>query len=421
MAHDFVVDGEFDAGEFSTHVRNGVASAVIQPDGTFQYWSPWDSDAVWVFDAGGKRWAVLWKYKPIGYTNTIAIAVSSDNGATWSLCDSANAPLVSTVGPAPVRCDHSRPSSSATSITFAIRQDDGTYEDGGIWYYRICLGDFSLTTQTFGATYGAFEAAIGTFSYQQFAKRPDGTFIMVYQAWDAGTAAYLLRYRVWDGAWTQYDTAISLGNNANNIITHLAVDSAGRSHVLYVVAGSTYYLQIGADNSAASPEDISSSISGTLVRGNLAVSSDGKLIVPLLVLGTGFPVGILVGTPLSAPVFTAETISPSVNLADFLDRAWIQESDGRIAVYWPGSPEVGNLHIYKSIRSADGTWSEAEDVWNLPANPPDTTPPTTLCTNVYGLIVLPAAVASVARGWAVIGRGPASVKLGTGQGYAHCS
>jgi hypothetical protein len=407
MAQDFLLEGDFDTGDFVVQLREGAISIVREED-IFCYQSPLEDGAFWVFDASGKRYAVLWKYQGSGVGNSAQAASSSDNGASWIVQDEANGPAASTYGASPVSVDHMRPASSATKLTVGARQQDTAYTDGDGYHEPFRLYDFDFAAQTWGAAYAEFymlRPAVVLMS-----SRPDGSILIVYREWNVAAGEYRLCYSIWNGtSWTHYDSGEWLPTAGAR---SLVVDDDGRAHVFF----NSQYVQIAADGTFGTPEDLTTLFGSAWPMGNLMVSSGGELLVPAMTSG----MGMIRGYPLASPSWDWEEITDSVGFYDWRSGWVTQEADGRIAIYW-NSPDGSDQRTYKAVRNAEDDWQAKELMWDSGDTPPQTSPPASSCSAVYAIIVLPAAAAPAAsRGWAVISRGIAGVNLSGAGGYGHC-
>ena len=232
----------------------------------------------------------------------IFVYQSVNQGASWASLDTANGPTRTDLTPgAGFFYD------SAQTIIVAWTPDAGPLVGH---HGALNLKNFNLNAGTWGATYGTAGAPL-VWTVAQAYQRPDGSILVLATPnFAAGAVNGCTAYVFAAGAWSSFavDTNLPGGFLSTGNISS-CMDSTGRIHVVMLAdngvtrewcyqlvntnntLGTSAVLQVGAPNLPGAAAAVQPNISGNnFVFG---IVSDNGL----------YP-SIIVGTPLSAPVFT---------------------------------------------------------------------------------------------------------------------
>ncbi len=186
----------------------------------------------------------------------------------------------------------------------------------------------------------------------------DGTFLSIYERIAGG-----LRYeRFSSGSWSLPVTAFTAAVNTAQIYG-LVGDSSNTGHFVYSLSGTGNYRTLTSGGSVSSATVLPAGVG--VNSGPMELWND-RLIVPFV----GNPPGILVGTPVAAPVWSSVAITPAVGAGTF---TMVQIIDAtHLAVFWDTvSTQQWNYSIYDG--ATFGPLVFYYDATNLP--PPGGYPP----------------------------------------------
>ncbi len=265
-----------------------------------------------VVSFGGALYQVLqWDGTPFpGGVGSINVLKSTDSGLTWAPLDAANSPTRNAIQPEPMA---------------------GVFYDGA-GKYTVCatLGsvlaasaqplyfqDFDLTTGLWSAAYGT-AGAPNRYGVNQVQLRSDGSLLVItISALSGGGASALSADVFLGGAWSAFSVTAGLpvGWTTNAMSSTVYDPLTGTIHMFSIAfsAGPVkhqYYQQLLLTNSVAGFQDLTGFYSNCTAMGNPVII--GNTICwgcadTAITFGT-----IVVGTPLSAPVFTVAP-APGVN------------------------------------------------------------------------------------------------------------
>jgi len=286
---------------------DNIGSYSMAPNG--YGWAQQNSPFVY----NGKLYMVLYRATnaPAANDFSINVFVSSDKGSTWAALDAAHAPVRGTAG--------------ATG---------GCYFDGGhtvtvAWTDGSQLGatgtihlqDFDLSAGVWGAAYGAAGSPVVNL-VDQIYKRPDGSLIALFNRTFAagrvqGLSAAVFSAGAW-GAAFPIDSNITAGNVSDSRAATV-MDASGNLYVFTrctdTATFSTHFWSfqiVNADNSLGASHNFATTDLDATVNGNGNPVLIGNQVVfgAMTPLTGGQAAVVVVGTPLSAPVFT---ISPGID------------------------------------------------------------------------------------------------------------
>jgi len=270
-------------------------------------------DFAYCFDLLGARWMCLHAIPidPFGAAlPKLTVFRSDDGGATWTAQDFGNGPAIALDFEASWDVGFV---AGANSIRVAYATDDNGYnnEDGNLMR-EMLLCDFDFESATWGTPFGQF-FGVETRDYL-LSKRTDGSYVLVstqYVSIVDGYAGWRLVASVYsEGAWTHYNPTPEEDFAALPLL-NLCVDSVGRSHVIFgkslEVMWDVKYTQIASDGTFSAPGSLVNAITPRPSR--LAVN--GAVLNFALMADTEEdpPLAMWTGTPLSAPVWSSDTIS----------------------------------------------------------------------------------------------------------------
>jgi hypothetical protein len=232
-------------------------------------------------------------------TSQLFVWKSTDGGLTWAALDALNGPVNGAGNNGPAWFS---PCYDGASLIHVALQDWASNS--------VLLCDFDLVSETWGAVYGAGGPSTENYPYtnkmQAFA-RPGGAVLVVYEVEVAGPAQHC-RAAEWTGlAWLPFfslETNMPVGT-VNSYNPQSIIDASGAVHV--VMACNTL-LQSVAFYQKISPSNALTTFSTILTDADFVDfnSFHGLCETPnALVLGNldlAQNVGVLLGTPASAPV-----------------------------------------------------------------------------------------------------------------------
>jgi hypothetical protein len=334
---------------------------------------------------------------------------SVDNGATWVRQDQAHAPAL--LAPSAPYWD-----GSSSTVTILAISHSPTVSAA---LTEVCLVDFDMSTGLFGTPYAVADwfvspsGANGTgpqawVLHPSVFKLASGTLRVVYTYWywdvgsptHFGSTVYLAQVYFRDFAGTSWSPPTLLpADNTGTWGAQTDLQACVQDgDVLHVVLGDkdlsgnyavsngadSNYVQIAADGSFSSPIDLHTLIEGVFSNSllfsncNTLVISGNNVLIPCWVDNGGTnSIGVLIGTPKSAPSFTYVNIATGPTP---LDGFALAPQDLKIAhigstdiVAWVGlsSTTFNQSLAYQSTSSDQGaTWSSPTQIFNL-----DTTPP----------------------------------------------
>lgn len=236
-----------------------------------------------------------------GGEGSVNVFRSTDGGLHWNILDGANSPVHSAHGDATggVYYDGANTITIASTVGSVISTAVGP----------ILLQDFDLVSGTWGAVYGAGSGNV--YQTNQIYKRSDGSILVI--AVDAISPERLEAYVFSGGAWSHFSLASLLpGGWVSNGLSSTVYDSiTGTIHMFGIafVGGVTkkqYYQQILLGNTVAGFQDLTGVYLAAAAMGNPIIVG-GKLCWGVVDAANTFAT-ILVGSPLSAPVFS---VAPS--------------------------------------------------------------------------------------------------------------
>jgi hypothetical protein len=326
---------------------------------------------------------------------------STDGGATWTQQDHAHAPLLWL--PAAPYWD----GVSSTVTLFAIAREPSS--PGPATRTAVSLVDFSMASGTFGAPYGAanFDVApsgatsgapSADLRHASLFKLSNGTLRVVYTFWYTDTFVThggisssqqaQVYYRDFAaGAWGAR-VVIPSQTTDWNILNDVsaAVQDGDVIHVVYglqsiLSTGSPnfyfsgcWYLQIALAGTFSTPVSLDALMEadGTTLWGvNTGIVSGNRLLVAVVKRSGGTPtVGVLIGTPKSAPVFSYVAIAAAPEGA--VDIKMLHQA-GKDTFAWITTNAVtsnSSLIYQASSRDAGATWTNPTLLLSLDATPP---------------------------------------------------
>jgi hypothetical protein len=293
--------------------------------------------------------------------NGSGIYKSTDGGNTWVLMDGSNGPLAATGSPVHDAANDKIVCGLVTN-TFPVSQQ------------TTFLQDFDLSTDSWGAPYATSGPVAQTEVAYTFL-RPDTSLVIVYDLGSGNNPGGTTRLRaaVWNGAaWSSsidVGAAILPAQASGNILVDGcagAMDPAGVVHLAFGDNSATdfAYQQLLTDNSLGQSDTftaVSLGLSGNSFR-NMAVFND-HLYITLPANSFTNP-SVLIGTPVSAPVWSQLSPSNMAQSAGFLNRGLAIQADAS-TLYWMISffTAGGNFVAYQLWTSADdgATWAVAPD------------------------------------------------------------
>ena len=410
----------------------------IRWDDWFWVWATWgvsESPSIGPFRSGSNLYICM---RDSPYTLYFTIYKSTDSGATWtsvySFDDFSNYTTATQKG--------------AEEKLRIVRMGATTCE---IYEFDMADDSMTLIDETWNPGDPNPYYFFPFWSYYNPVTAEDQAYYLV----DNGgiRELWVRRYRAaaWQDAQKIRD---AIAGNVNWRVGVVA-DSNGITHVFACAfptfASTLGYQPILADGSLGTPQaSIFSSLAGSLNLGRPCIIND---TVALTINGLG---KVVAGTPLSAPVFSNFGVGTGYPVTDLQvcgERAdHLPATDGRLwwlQIYETGWARVNKVWscTYDGTTLGDAQLIHDEDAYqSYPAiDPADQwlnyiTPPVLLASGRWGftaLMVVPAlegggeeegtvywewqqAVAASSRGWAVIGRGIAGVKLSGAGGYGHC-
>jgi hypothetical protein len=327
---------------------------------------------------------------------------STDGGLTWVQQDHAHAPQMWIAGGL-----YWDGSVSVVTILSFLRM-------GGSQRTVAFLVDFDMSTGLFGATYGTLDfnvvpsgvTGLDTDAFIKHAhlfKLSNGSFRVVYTDYFAeffpNNEQAQVSYRDFNGSsWSAPvllpgDNTIRWGDQTDvevavqdGDVIHVVLGYADISSNPDVINGHhSQYVQIAADGSFSTPLDLHSVLltalgASTLFENcNTAVLSGNNILIPVWTDNGGADaVGVLVGTPKSAPSFTYVPVGSfaSSGLNDLV----FAPADLKIAhigtqdvVAWVGINSGTNnaSFVYQSASSDHGaTWTSPAQILSLDSTPP---------------------------------------------------
>jgi hypothetical protein len=303
---------------------------------------------------------------PPGASSTVY--KSTNGGTTWVEADSANYP-VSAVGAAVY---------DSANNQFIVALCPTSY-DPSSYPAAMYLKTFNLTTETWGADFaspGPMQSGVGSVF-----KRPDGSIVVIYASGvTPPTGETTLRAAVWNG--TVWSASIDLGVAllptvpSGYVYAHgSAMDSTGVIHIVMSGNGSLHnaYQQLLTNNTLGNSfiftgaTNISSTSDGL---GNMTIQNN-SIFVPFM-RSNGYENAVLIGTPLSAPVWS-QVVPSALNIPTgtgfYLGNAPGSIGTDGTALYWEINYTInGGFHnnsylndytIYKLATSCDNgaTWA----------------------------------------------------------------
>ncbi len=237
---------------------------------------------------------------------------SSDNGATWADLDFANSPQTS-AQPAP-----NPPSNGSCLFDDVLQLLTVAYNaadvSGGI-NVAIKLRDFDLVTETWGADYATVGAPT-CFGCNQLFRRSDGSVVFLHNTNPpspnvTGLTASVFAAGVWSsfavdtniGATTSNSGSSAVMDPATDII-HVFLTTKGAGNINFVT-----YQQILPDNSLGPFFNFTNEFANLGTTGAIVEAMGNPIIVGDQILWGQVPTdgtvpSIMVGTPLSAPVWS---------------------------------------------------------------------------------------------------------------------
>jgi hypothetical protein len=309
----------------------------------------------WLIGIGSALYLFQTQHGSLGIVNPSAVYKSTDGGNTWIELDGADRPVAE--GAAVYDPIGNRFICALTVAVFPVTSP-------------IFLQDFNLGTETWGAAY-ATSGGPGTVGVFQVFLRPDGT-IAVFFAGDTPPpiGETTLRGAIWDGAtWSSSidvgTAALAFGGTFASSVCACMEPISGVIHLAFAsknAAGSPstadyFYQQFKADNSlGASNHFTAASLGLSLIFANIVLF--GSSLVISFAANSRADNSVIVGTPLSAPVWTQTTPAALSGLGSIGTSGMIV-SDGT-TLYW--MVNFGFPAAYKLATSPDGsTWTVVPD------------------------------------------------------------
>jgi hypothetical protein len=262
----------------------GQGAPVIVFQGALYQVLQWDGGA---FPAGG---------------GSINVFKSTDQGQTWTILDYAHSPNDRTDGTpcAGVWFDGAHTLTIADTAGSPITPATSA----------IVLYDFNLLTGTWGAAYGAGSTAV--YSISQFFKRSDGSVVVI--ALDSATGSSIMANVLASGVWSQVSLTTGLpggwvANGSSSAVIDPATDTIHMFGFALVggVTHKSYYQQFTLANAVAGFQDLTAVFFPQPAAMGSPLILSGNLLWGVVDTTKTFAT-ILLGTPLSAPVFT---VAPS--------------------------------------------------------------------------------------------------------------
>ena len=323
-------------------------------------------------------------YPPPGYGIGLMQAIiyahkSTDGGATWTVMDEANSPIqyweLEDTNSSPLYDGVSR-------LTVALWNRNTQYA-GNLTIDRtmaLNFQDFNMDTDLWEAPYGISGAPLVSSSYHLL-RRPDGSLVCFHNRYiDGSFLLQGLTIEIFDPNSNTWTTGINVDTNLNFEGPNwrggqpLAViaDSAGRIHVFMFLSDSIsigepyyrgFYQQILPDNTLGpfvfyDVQDITSRTfpSVTIGFGNSSPTNPvilgDKIIIPMLNHTTCEYPTLLIGTPLSSPVFTempSPGMDPSCDTSAFNSERIELACDGvTLAAFYQSNP-LGNQPYFLRV------------------------------------------------------------------------
>ena len=305
LADFFNPAGGTNFGAFSLPSLMSVSHTAVQMEGHFVGGQGQGAN---VFSFGGALYQVLQFVGPpfpVGF-GAINVYKSINNGLTWTILDGANGPTKDALFPEPQAGCYFDGVSTITIASTLGSVTDATSAP-------IVLQDFNLVTGTWGAHYGAGSGNV--YAMNQVFKRSDGSVLVI--TIDSLPAGPMTAHVLAGGVWSSFSlsTLFPGGWVANNMSSPVYDPLTGTIHMFGIafVGGVTkkqYYQQILLSNSVSGFQDLTGMYDAATAMGD-PLLLNGQILWGVSDVTRSFST-IIVGSPLSAPVFSVAP-SPGVN------------------------------------------------------------------------------------------------------------
>ena len=240
----------------------------------------------------------------------VKVMKSTDDGATWSILDDANSPIRYALDASPALISGAF-WDGADTITVAYNPTHFLF--GGVGSAVVLL-TFDLISETWGSVFGTVGAPIVNAVNQIFI-RPDGSLILFTNrtmngSSARGTRAIVFASGIW-GSPFNVDTNVTAGFNGNGVVYAVMDSATGIIHLFLKSFDGAFntlitYQQVLLNNTLGNFTNIPD---GTLIYEVMEGLGNPVIVGNSLVWGvvdvTGTGPGILIGTPLINPIFSA--------------------------------------------------------------------------------------------------------------------
>jgi hypothetical protein len=258
-----------------------------------------------------------------------AVYKSTDNGTTWVESDSANYPI-GVVGAA---IYDSAGNQFITALCVVYNSADFPFQTPQPMYLKT----FNLTTETWGADFASPGPVCSNIS--SVFQRPDSSIVVIYSPGSHLAGTTNLRAAVWNGAtWSgSIDIGVALLPTVPSgyVYAHgSTMDSTGVVHIVFQNSSNLHwaYQQLLTNNTLGSSTIFTVYPASVDGLGNLTIQGN-SIFIPFM-RSNQYQNAILIGTPLSAPVWTESEPPALVPIAGaYGDLRGSIGSDGT-ALYW---------------------------------------------------------------------------------------
>lgn len=317
-----------------------------------------NSGQAYFFVNAGNRWC----FNGHGNAGKVAAFKSTDGGNTWVEKDSGNGPGSP---------DFLRPSMlyDGNHTVFIVR---------GNATHQLQFYAFDLSSELFtGAIGGPMPTPRNMSGFMGVVQFADGSFRCLY----SNSTDHKLYFQDFDGVsvWSN-ETAFVTGTT--NALLKQLLFSSDVCHIVYQVDASGHstthhYIQLAKNGTTSSDhnfaQDIEDTMGSTFSDGLIELDRD-QIVFPLCVFGTGTPVNVVRGGPISAPTWTTEIVNDGTG--SFNQNSWptmIRLSNGDEQIFWVTHSQTGfTLTAFSAVATAINSgsgWGATSVYYDIGLNP----------------------------------------------------